>query len=490
MSITRTQLVQDFKQLGIRRGDAVLVHSALSAIGNVEDGADGVIDALLEVVGEEGTLLMPTLSSGVFDQAESPSGVGLITETFRKRKGVIRSFHPTHSVAALGKQAEELTRGHLECPTACGEGTPYFKLMDIGGKILLLGVDQDRNTSLHTIEAMVRLPYLKTVTRQYKDPKDGEIKTLEIHEYPGPHRDFIGLDPVFRKEGIMNIGKVGKAVCRLIDAARMREITLRLLQEDATAILCDNPSCQDCVTQRAIVKQTRLEKEDFLLAAVSDVAGNNLEAALDALSREGMRYIELREVNGREIVEFSQDEARQCAEEIRKRGVGITAISTKKNPADWKRLVDVAMAVDAPVIIVPIAAYTDALARYAEKKGILLRVENQKESSTECLELFARLRGTKVSLAFNPAQFAAIGEMPFRRIYSKTALKRVLTQLYLEDRTFAGVPTLLARGNAESKEMVSILRCASFDGPITIKDTAGYSFADYMASFFKLLEEI
>lgn len=487
MNITRKQLIHDFTQLGLKNGDAVLVHSALSAIGRVEDGADGVIDALLEVLGNEGTLLMPALSSGIFDPAESPSKVGIITETFRRRQGVLRSFHPSHSVTAFGRLAEELTREHLNCPTACGEGTPYAKLMDAGGKILLLGVDQDRNTSLHTLEAIMRLPYLKTITREYRDPADGEIKTLEIHEYPGPHRDFIGLDRLFREAGIMRVGKAGKAVCRLIDAAGMRDIGLRLLRKDATAILCDNPNCQDCVTQRAAVKRQRLGAEDFLLSVVSDAAGNSMDEALAALSREGIRGMELRRVDGREIADFSVAEAESLGEKIRERGFEITAVSATDSTANWLALLDAAAAVKAPAAILPLAAWSPEVARHAQEKGVSLRLENTGETSAECLEKLAAI--SEPALAFNPANFAAGGEKPFLRVY-KTPLKRTLTQLYLADGTFAGNPTPLTRGNGEVKELVSILRCASFGGPLTIKDTAGLPPANFLEGFWKMMDSL
>ncbi len=482
----RPALVSALRALGLRRGDRVIVHSALSAIGPVEDGANGVIDALLEVVGKEGTLLMPALSAGVFDVAQSPARVGIIPETFRKREGVLRSFHPSHSVTAKGRLAEELTRGHLACPTACGEGTPYAKLMEQGGKILLLGVDQDRNTSLHTVEAMVRLPYLRTITRDYLDPEDGSTKTLEIREYPGPHRDFIGLDPLFRDAGIMKIGKVGRAVCRLIDAAPMRDIVLDLLLHDPTAILCDNPSCLDCTTQRAAVKRTRLQGEDFLFSVVSDLAGGDLDSALDALEREGVSCIELRKLGGREFSEFAEGEAAAVGQAVRQRGVAISAVSATAEPSQgWGALVSVAVAAQAPAIVVPLAAHTAELGQQAAAGGLALYLENRGETAEATLE---RLGSPAARLAFSPAQFAAAGEKPFLRVYSKTAVKRHVGQLYLEDGTFAGASTALMKGNGEVKELLSILRCASFSGPVTLRNPGGIPFAEAMQAFWGLMD--
>ena len=87
MKVTKDQIARDLRALGLENGDVVLMHSALSALGEVEGGADTVIDALLAVIGKEGTLAMPTMSSGVFRRESTPSNVGRITEVFRQRPG-------------------------------------------------------------------------------------------------------------------------------------------------------------------------------------------------------------------------------------------------------------------------------------------------------------------------------------------------------------------------------------------------------------------
>ena len=116
-------LVEDFRALGIRPGMSLLVHSSLRRLGPVAGGADTVIDALLSVLGPEGTLMMSAVSGNVnenqpvFDVRLTPATVGTLPNVFRKREGVIRSLHPIHSVAALGPKAEFFTGGHLECNT-------------------------------------------------------------------------------------------------------------------------------------------------------------------------------------------------------------------------------------------------------------------------------------------------------------------------------------------------------------------------------------
>src|SRR5690606_27576941 len=101
--------------------------------------------------GPEGTIIMSTLTmwSDSYDPGRTPSAVGVISETFRLRKDAYRSWHPVHSVAAVGKLAEWITADHQLCATGCGPGSPYYKIKDVGGKVMLLGVDMDRNTIMH-----------------------------------------------------------------------------------------------------------------------------------------------------------------------------------------------------------------------------------------------------------------------------------------------------------------------------------------------------
>ncbi len=124
--VMRDGLVADLRALGLAEGDLIMVHSSLRGLGFVEGGADTVVDALMEVVGSGGTLVFPaftlagtmkgTLDRGdyVFDPKRSPSSVGAISNAFLARSAVLRSVHPTHSVAAWGRLAEELTRTHGE----------------------------------------------------------------------------------------------------------------------------------------------------------------------------------------------------------------------------------------------------------------------------------------------------------------------------------------------------------------------------------------
>ncbi|MFC2176574.1 AAC(3) family N-acetyltransferase, partial [Bacteroidota bacterium] len=146
--LSSDQLVKEFKKAGIQKGDALFIHSSLKGLGYIENGAITVIEALKQVVTEEGTLIFPTFTikgsmyetlsdeTLVFDPKSSASTVGYITNQFLKSGNVYRSLHPTHSVAAWGKHAEYITSNHYELSTNFGENTPFGKFLDLNGKVL------------------------------------------------------------------------------------------------------------------------------------------------------------------------------------------------------------------------------------------------------------------------------------------------------------------------------------------------------------------
>ncbi len=158
-------IIDGLQQLGIKRGDVVLVHSSMKALG-ITDGPACVIESLQQCLGKEGTLLMPALTystscaSHFFSYHDTPVCVGLIPETFRKMPGVIRSLHPTHSVCAWGSLAGEITAKHQTDHTPVGEHSPFRQLPALHGKIIMLGCGLNPNTFMHGVEEVAAAPYL------------------------------------------------------------------------------------------------------------------------------------------------------------------------------------------------------------------------------------------------------------------------------------------------------------------------------------------
>jgi aminoglycoside 3-N-acetyltransferase len=237
-SVSKEDIKTGLRELGLKKGDAVGVHSSLSQFGYVEGGAGAVIDALLEVVGEEGTIVMPTHSSNLlkvemspeqkamgvswlfrilpYDPEKTPCTTGLIPETFRKRKGTVRSAHPVTSLAAKGSKAKEIVEAGRESVRG-----GWQKLLDVGGYVLLLGVGLDRCTAMHLAENRVQFP--RHILEKVTPPKEF------VEKYPekewewdfGPYPDFAKLEEPCREHCIMKTVKVGEATLKLI---RLREL--------------------------------------------------------------------------------------------------------------------------------------------------------------------------------------------------------------------------------------------------------------------------
>lgn len=158
---TKEDLKRQLETMGLTGKETILIHSSMKAIGEVEDGADTVLDAWMEYFAD-GLLLLPThtwanvnAECPVYDYRSTPSCVGLLTNLFRRRDGVVRSLHPTHSLAGFGKGAAEYLAGEDENNTPCTPGGAYDRLKDCGGKILLVGVGHERNTYIHSVEEVV-----------------------------------------------------------------------------------------------------------------------------------------------------------------------------------------------------------------------------------------------------------------------------------------------------------------------------------------------
>lgn len=240
--ITKEIIINGLKKLGLKQGDTVLVHSSLSSFGYVDGGADTVVDALLETVGKEGTVLVPTLTGSeklsaenppVFDVCNAICWTGKIPETLRKRATAIRSLHPTHSVAAIGAKAKYFTDDHEKCVTPCGHNSPYHKLAKAGGYVLFLGVDLCCCTLFHTAEEFADVDYVcqnEWVTATMVDYKGIEHKIkIKIHKY-GDERNFTKMEPILVEKKILVKGKVGNADVRLLKAGKFLELTTEILK--------------------------------------------------------------------------------------------------------------------------------------------------------------------------------------------------------------------------------------------------------------------
>jgi len=236
------QIAEDLRRTGVREGGVLLVHSSLSAMGRVPGGPETVIQGLLRALGPDGTLLMPGLSyehvthkQPYFDIRRTPSNVGAIPESFRRRAGTRRSMHPTHSVCAVGKRAAELLNGHAQDSTPCGPNSPFHRLPTVGGQILMLGCGLRPSTSMHAIEELAQPPYLfgDPLTYTLVDTEGRSIqKTYTVHNFDVWVQRYDRISLVLDTPA-MRQGQVLKAEVHLLEARSLWNAALRALEKDA-----------------------------------------------------------------------------------------------------------------------------------------------------------------------------------------------------------------------------------------------------------------
>ena len=248
--ITLQKIVSDLKKCGIQTGDDLLVHSSLSSIGYVEKGAETIINALLQVVGEKGNLLMPSSPNAslqlnyiqnlkLFDVLNTPSALGSITEKFRTKKGVLRSEHPTEPVCCYGPNSMDYTSTHFGEQTPYTKKSPFYKLVQNKGKILYLGVTLDNaGTSLHLLEDSVsdfKFPIyydiLFNVDVLRSTGEKQSMKTYVHNPEQSKKRKCDQLIPSFEKAGFLKKVKIGNAPSLILNASEMYQHMLNQYKE-------------------------------------------------------------------------------------------------------------------------------------------------------------------------------------------------------------------------------------------------------------------
>ena len=479
--LNKSDIAKSLRDLGLDNGDIVLLHSSLVSLGQVNGGPAAVIDAFLDVIGSEGTLLVPVFGA-----------LGILTDEVKQRPNAVISPCPVGTLAAIGKDAEELCRDHWKAATAHGHDTPFTRIAERDGYICLLGVDQDRNTTLHSVEALLELPYMGAATRTFTTP-EGEEVTKTWNYYPGPHRDFIGLDPLL--EPAMERGRIGNAEVRLIKAREMYEIALAVGSSDPAFVLCDNPECADCVRQRAAIFKNRIAaKESFKLAASSRLAGRYIPEIIENCQRCGITYLELDYIQGKAWYKWSQEKLAAWIAELTEQKIAVSAVRCFSVPENPQSLIDLAVQLGIARMILPLNDSYSA-AQAAANAGLDVAYYNTNQSSAQAAAKLNRHRTTAArtyGMVFNPANFVTAGENPFLMSFKRGRFIRTAVQLDLVDQTWEGTPAALARGNAEVKELISIMRCYNFDGFMTLGGGAAYpgNLEDAVSNFTSLLDNM
>jgi aminoglycoside N3'-acetyltransferase len=223
-STSRHEITRDLTRLGIVPGDLLAVHSALSSLWHVTGGAAAALDGILDAVGPDGTVVMPAFVRARGPEASLPIPqrtimTGAIPTALAARTKTQRSFAGPGSLVVHGRLSGEIATSAGE---RFAEG-PLGQVYERDGRILLLGVGQRRNTSLHVAEELAGV---------YPPSYHGEA--------------FGKMDAILRDLGLLTEGKVAGAATQLMSARSVVDATIALLHQDPLALWCGDRSCPRC----------------------------------------------------------------------------------------------------------------------------------------------------------------------------------------------------------------------------------------------------
>ena len=257
---SKSDIIRHIRALGIQPADTVMVHTSLKAIGVLDPGekttAEVYIDALREVL-SDGLLLIPAHTWATIQQdgqefdvrtslpcigAVPTVAVRLAAESYdHGHRDCLRSLHPTHSVVAFGKRAEEYIRGDILAETPAPKDGCFGKLYEENAKILLVGVNQGRNTFYHAVDEYLDIPNrlreapIHVTTRDY----EGNVTHRAITRHSHSMSDyFMNYESYLEECGAVKFGRIGDALVRVCDAVGCTHAIARLWK-NADHDLCE-----------------------------------------------------------------------------------------------------------------------------------------------------------------------------------------------------------------------------------------------------------
>lgn len=253
---------QQLNRLGVAQGDTILLTCSDSCLRKIENGADTIIDAIIDMIGGEGTLVVPTFTDPfvLFDAGETPSITGTAAEAVRRRPESIRSLHPTHSVAAIGALADAITEGH-EKTNAFGKGSALFKVLQARGKVLQIGDNFGARCMTYVAEEVAGAPYLNRGISVHVKSPNGKIARRTLR-YPGCSEGFSAIDDDLIDSGAIKETDIGECGAQLINARAIVDAAVAALKVDFEALLCDSPECELCAQARAMIMATEVEQQE------------------------------------------------------------------------------------------------------------------------------------------------------------------------------------------------------------------------------------
>ena len=254
--LSKAEVADQLRVLGVEKGGVLLVHTSFRAVRPVEGGPLGLIEALRDAFGPDGTLAMPSWGSSdeePFDPMTTPAApdLGVVADTFWQLPGVRRSNH-VFAFAAIGPQAATITADQLPLPPHSRE-SPVGRVHELDGQVLLLGVGHDANTTLHLAELLAGVPY--RVPKHCTVLKDGRPVRIDYGENDHCCARFALADDWLRAQVLQSEGRVGHARARLARARDIVRVAAEHLAHDPLLFLhAADAGCAECDEARRSVK--------------------------------------------------------------------------------------------------------------------------------------------------------------------------------------------------------------------------------------------
>jgi aminoglycoside 3-N-acetyltransferase len=252
---TPAEIADQLRALGVRSGEVLLAHISFRSVRPVEGGPQGLLEALREALGPDGTLVMPSWpedDAEPFDPARSAAArdLGVTADAFWRLPGVQRSEHP-QAFAAAGPHASRIVSGPLPLPPHI-PASPVGRVHELDGQVLLLGVDHDADTTLHLAELLAGVPY--GVPRVCTVFENGRPVRLEYRENDHCCQRFALADDWLRADGLQAEDQVGNAHARLARSRDIVRVALETLARDLLLFLHPvSAGCAECDEARSSI---------------------------------------------------------------------------------------------------------------------------------------------------------------------------------------------------------------------------------------------
>ena len=282
--ISFDKLVSEFRRIGLSNSDVLLVHSSFKSFGGVEGGPQTVIDALMNVLGSEGTLIVPRFNfdfstyGTTWDVRSTPSHMGIISEFVRKDPRSKKVFHPIYPFSIIGKYADELIKHRYK--GGYSKDSIFHQLLVYDAKIIQIDKVYKSTTLIHHAEEILKVDYkyYKNFTgyvidengKKYEDTFNLYVRKID----EGYVTDVLPIGKILEDEGVMNIDRIADATIWYMKARDVYDCTVKSIQKNPH-VLCK------------IIPPT--EENKFLIKNYSETLKFNKDYVDKRLSDDGMK---------------------------------------------------------------------------------------------------------------------------------------------------------------------------------------------------------